>query len=60
MKKTTIPTHWSADQALILVTFLEDIIADIWVTHGRDMARRLRQREPQRPRRPDDEDTCPF
>lgn len=37
----TIPDHWSADEALVVVSFLKRISESIWATHGHEMAQRL-------------------
>ena len=33
-----IPPHWSGDEALAFVAFLDNLIHAVWVAHGRDMA----------------------
>ena len=33
-----IPRHWSGDEALVFVAFLENITHAVWAAHGRDMA----------------------
>lgn len=37
----TIPEHWSAEEALIVASFLRRLSLMIWDTHGRQMARFL-------------------
>lgn len=36
-----IPEHWSADEALVVVSFLRRISDAIWAAHGHDMAAAL-------------------
>jgi hypothetical protein len=43
MKQPLISPHWSAQDALALVAFLEQIVAAIWQTHGRVMAQELQR-----------------
>jgi len=38
MKHVTIPRHWSAEQALSVVRFLDDVIRAVWRQHGEEMA----------------------
>jgi hypothetical protein len=45
MKTLTIPDHWTPDEALSFVAFLEELIQAIWIEHGPLMARRLRRAE---------------
>lgn len=37
----TIPDHWSADEALVVASFLKRISESIWAAHGHEMALRL-------------------
>jgi len=39
----SIPDHWTGDEALTFVAFLEDIIQLIWDAHGAAMARQLQR-----------------
>ncbi len=41
MTNIPIPEHWSADDALGVAAFLEDIVHAIWGIHGDAMGRRL-------------------
>jgi hypothetical protein len=41
MTNIPIPQHWTADEALGVAAFLEDIVHAIWDTHGDAMGRRL-------------------
>ena len=64
MKRVTIPRHWSAEQALSVVAFLDDVIRAIWREHGEQMADVLRRDacrsvEETEPYRLDDDD-LPF
>lgn len=64
MKRVTIPRHWSAEQALSVVAFLDDVIRAIWREHGEQMADVLRRDvcrpvEETEPSRLDDDD-LPF
>jgi len=36
-----IPEHWSAEEALVVVSFLQRITDAIWAAHGHDMASTL-------------------
>ena len=42
-----IPDHWTGDEALTFVAFLEEVILAIWAQHGHDMAAQLRRAEEQ-------------
>lgn len=37
MSHNLIPKHWSAEEALTVVAFLEKTIGEIWWTHGKVM-----------------------
>ncbi len=37
MKSIPIPQHWSADQALTTVAFLESVISAVWEAYGTQM-----------------------
>ena len=37
----TIPEHWTADEALVIVSFLRCISESIWAAHGHQIAKRL-------------------
>ena len=37
----TIPDHWSADEALVVASFLYRISQSIWAAHGPEMAQIL-------------------
>ena len=41
MKRVTIPTHWTGQEALDVVGFLEKVILAIWRAHGGSMAHAL-------------------
>jgi len=41
MRRVTIPAHWTGEQAISVVAFLEDVIRAIWRQHGDDMAHLL-------------------
>jgi hypothetical protein len=43
MKSVQIPTHWSGEQALSMVAFLDELIRSIWSRHGEEMAEVLRR-----------------
>lgn len=38
MKHVTIPSHWTGEDALSVVGFLEEILRAIWRAHGDQMA----------------------
>jgi len=42
-----IPDHWTGDEALTFVAFLEEVIQAVWSLHGHGMATRLRRAEEQ-------------
>ena len=42
-----IPDHWTGDEALTFVAFLEEVILAVWGIHGHDMAAQLRRAEEQ-------------
>jgi len=44
MSRFRIPEHWTADEALTVAYFLEDILVAIWDTHGHTMTEALRAR----------------
>ena len=48
MSTIQIPDHWTAEEALIVVNFLDDILTAIWDVHDQQMARIL-QRECEQP-----------
>ena len=66
MKPVPIPEHWTAEEALGIVAFLEGIVEAIWFVHGRQMGYHLRDKSP--PVDPPDpirhpnfgDDTIPF
>ncbi len=33
-----IPSHWSADDAVLVTSFLQEIIDAIWLVHGEGMS----------------------
>jgi hypothetical protein len=37
MRHVTIPRHWTGEEALTTVAFLEEIIRAIWRAHGDEM-----------------------
>lgn len=39
----TIPDHWTPDDALAVVSFLQRIVEAVWAAHGRAMNYRLHQ-----------------
>ena len=41
MSGIKIPAHWTADEALTVAYFLENIIKAIWDTHGQMMSLNL-------------------
>lgn len=41
MSRIRIPTCWTADEALTVAYFLEDIMQAIWDTHGKRMSDEL-------------------
>lgn len=41
MSQISIPAHWSADEALTVAYFLENIIEAIWLAHGTRMSEEL-------------------
>jgi hypothetical protein len=41
MKHVTIPTHWTGEEALDVVGFLEKVIHAIWRAHGGSMGQVL-------------------
>jgi hypothetical protein len=42
-----IPDHWTGDEALTFVAFLEEVILAVWGLHGHAMATQLRRAEEQ-------------
>ncbi len=38
MRHVIIPIHWSAEQAVTVVDFLEEVIDAIWSQHCREMS----------------------
>ena len=42
MSPIRIPAHWTADEALTVAYFLEDIMVAIWAAHGERMAEELK------------------
>jgi hypothetical protein len=57
MRRVTIPAHWTAEQALSMVAFLEDVIRAIWREHGDHMAPLL---DPDRGLEPDHSSSSPL
>lgn len=41
MTPIRIPSHWSADEALTVAYFLENIVEAIWLAHGTRMSEEL-------------------
>ena len=41
MSQLRIPAHWSADEALSVAYFLENIIEAIWLAHGTRISEEL-------------------
>lgn len=37
MNDPTLPDPWTGDEALLVVAFLERVIADVWAQHGAAM-----------------------
>jgi len=42
-----IPQHWSAETALTVVVFLEDVVKAIWRAHGAKMAKLIQNSYPE-------------
>lgn len=42
-----IPPHWSAETALTVVVFLEDVVKAIWRAHGAKMAKLIQNAYPE-------------
>ena len=45
MSMVTIPDHWSGEEALVFVAFLEETICAIWRKHEHQMKARLLREE---------------
>lgn len=64
MTPLNIPTHWSAEEALTIVNFLQQLIDAIWQVHGVRMGQHLRElydsMEDYAPPPPLDDDVFPF
>jgi hypothetical protein len=41
MRHVKIPRGWSGDEALTVVSFLEDVIRAVWREHGKKMSQEL-------------------
>ncbi len=41
MSTIKIPDHWTAEEALTVSSFLDDISMEIWDVHGKRMARAI-------------------
>ncbi len=41
MSRIRIPAYWTADEALTVAYFLEDVMQAIWDTHGKQMSEEL-------------------
>lgn len=43
MKHVKIPSDWTGDEALLMSSFLEELIRGIWRAHGEEMGTVLRR-----------------
>ncbi len=59
MKHRHIPATWTAQQALQVTTFLQELIEDIWDMHGVAMGHLLEERDAQR-RLQNEQELLPF
>lgn len=57
---TTNPDEWTGDEALRVVTFLQDIIDEIWRVYGHRMEPCLREQQRKFSEISDDELDLPF
>lgn len=60
MSELDIPQCWTADEALLVTAFLDEIARAIWNRHGRKMALVLQgiEQPVPNPPHPDDEHSC--